>query len=239
MPRDGSLCTGELSALPRAAATSGKAPSREGFLWLPAGDRLQLEQTIRRKIGSINQLSKIVNICFAHRLICTNLLPLQKEPFLPSAPEGPLNPFLTVGRRCRSELQAAAFISAPWPGFQSARPAGGAGPRQALEARWNSVWAGRRKLLLWTWGFSFPGNAGGSQAHGAVPGGLEFCFLRGLVCRQPLTFFSPSWTVHDRELRLNFRVACIAGLYKIILSEHTSKIAFINILYLLMKRFLF
>lgn len=63
---------------------------------------------------------------------------------------------------------------------------------------------------------------GGSQAHGAVPGGLEFSwFLKGLVCRQPLTFFSPSWTVHDRELRLNFRVACIAGLFKIILSEHT------------------
>lgn len=38
------------------------------------------------------------------------------------APEGPLNTFLTVGRRCRTELQAAAFISAMWPGFQSARP---------------------------------------------------------------------------------------------------------------------
>lgn len=81
---------------------------------------------------------------------------------------------------------------------------------------------------------------GGSQAHGAVPGGLEFSwFLKGLVCRQPLTLFSPSWTVHDRELRLNLMVACIAGLFKIILSEHTSKIAFINILYLLMKIFLF
>lgn len=94
----GPLCTGELSALPLAAATSGQAPSQAGFLWLPAGYRLQLEQTIRRKIGSINQLSKIFNICFAHGLICTNLLPLQKEPCLQCAPEGPLNAFLTVGQ---------------------------------------------------------------------------------------------------------------------------------------------
>lgn len=43
----GCLCAGELSALPLAAATSGKAPSGMGFLWLPAGYRLQLEQTIK------------------------------------------------------------------------------------------------------------------------------------------------------------------------------------------------
>lgn len=97
---------------------------RRASFWLLAGERLQLEQTIRREIGSINQLSRIFNICFAHGLICTNLLPLQKESFLHFAPEGLLNTFLTVGRRCCPELQAAAFISATCPGFLSPRPGG-------------------------------------------------------------------------------------------------------------------
>lgn len=62
-------------------------------------------------------------------------------------------------------------------------------------------------------------------------------FLRALFADNLLLSFLLHG-LYRTELRLNFSFACIAGLYKIILSEHTSKIAFINILYLLMKRFL-
>ena len=42
----------------------------------------------------------------------------------------------------------------------------------------------------------------GSGAVSTVPRGLGFSpwwLLKCLVCRQPLTFFSPSETVHDRR----------------------------------------
>lgn len=53
--------------------------------------------------------------------------------------------------------------------------------------------------------FLSAGSPLGSQAHHAVPGGLGFSpwwFLKCLVCRQPLTCFSPSGTVHDRQKEL-------------------------------------
>lgn len=142
-------------------------------------------------MGSINQLSKMFHTCFAPGLICTNSLPLQKEPCLQCDPDGPLNAFLAVGRRWCSELQAAAFSSAPLPGFQSSRP----GRRCRAEAGAGS----QVEQCMGRKSGSCPLGGGGSQAHGAVPGGLEFSwFLKGPVCRQPLTFFSPLWTVHDR-----------------------------------------
>lgn len=124
----GPLCAGKVSALPLAAATSGKAPSGG----LPSGFQqvtgCKLEQTIGRKIGSVNQLSKIFNTSFApHGLICTNLLLLQKEPNLQWAPEGPLNAFLTVGRRGCSSGSGVHLSHLAWfPVCQAT---------QALEAR--------------------------------------------------------------------------------------------------------
>lgn len=218
---------------------------RRASSWLLAGYRLQLEQTIRREIGSINQLSKMFNICFAPGLICTNLIPLQKEPFLQCAPEGPLNAFafLTVDRRCCSELQAAG--SSQPRGLVSSLPgqAGGAGPGRWGRARGNSGQesgscspGGSAFLATGTWG---AGEGGVHRLTVEFPVDWSFLgFLRALFAGSLLLSFLLHG-LYMAELSLTFRVACIAGLYKIILSEHTSKIAFINILYLLRKDFSF
>lgn len=135
----------------------------------------------RQSEGKLGALTSFLKLLIFALLICTNLLPLQKEPFLQSAPEGPLSPLLTVGCRC-SELHLS-----PVACFQSAGPAGGAGRGR----RWKPVeqcLGGKVGAALSDVGSSFPGNSGVRRLPVQIPWTGVFLVSQG-PCLQTASYF--------------------------------------------------
>lgn len=191
----GSLFGGELPALQVAAATcQGAFRGR-----LPCWSLTGLEGHSlngQRKVGSVNQFSEIFNTCFAHVLICTNLLSLPKGPFLPWAP-GRVSESLSF---CRPQAPPLAPGSGVHLGLVAWFPSlpgwvGSAGPRQAQEARWNSLGAGNRKLFFGGGGPT--GSHVGLQAHCAFLG--DWVFLVGCEVPSLWTAVFLLQGLHDRR----------------------------------------
>ena len=150
----------------------------------------------QRKVGSVNQFSEIFNTCFAHVLICTNLLSLPKGPFLPWAP-GRVSESLSF---CRPQAPPWAPGSGVHLGLVAWFPSlpgwvGSAGPRQAQEARWNSLGAGNRKLFFGGGGPT--GSHVGLQAHCAFLG--DWVFLVGCEVPSWWTAVFLLQGLHDRR----------------------------------------
>lgn len=189
----GSLCARGAFCTPTGYSYSSKAPLRRASF--PTSSRFIGCSLNRQSEGKLRVLTSFLKflICFAHVLICTNSLSLQKRLFLRYVAAGPLKAVLTAGLRHCSELRAAAFIQLHGLVSMSSRQGrpcratAGAGSR--VEQRLGRKVEG---ALLEVGGSAFlsTGCSVGSQAHGTVPGGLEFpWFLKGLVCRQPLFSF--------------------------------------------------
>lgn len=209
MSRD--LCSQRgLSVLRLAVATSGKAPSEEGFL--PAFEqvsRLPLEQTIGGKSGVLTSFLRHFNICLAHMLICTNSLSLLKGPFLQYVPASSSEsiPHWWPQALLRASGRSAHLSHVAWfpclPG-----QVGNAGPRWALEA--DGTASGQESR-------SFPLGGGGLCGGSGLPilwqlSGFTgspcsswrtgvFLVVSEVPCLQISSFFSPSGTMHNRALR--------------------------------------
>lgn len=187
-----------LSVLRLAVATSGKAPSEEGFL--PAFEqvsRLPLEQTIGGKSGVLTSFLKHFNTCLAHMLICTNSLSLLKGPFLQYVPASSSEsiPHWWPQALLHASGRSVHLSHVAWFPCLPVQ-VGNAGPWWALEAGGTASGQESRSFPLGGGGlggeFSLlsSGSSLGSPAHRAVPGGLGFSwwFLKCLVCRYPLSF---------------------------------------------------
>lgn len=180
-----------------AVATSGKAPSEEGFL--PAFEqvsRLPLQQTIRGKSGVLTSFLKHFNTCLAHMLICTNSLSLLKGPFLQYVPTSSSEsiPHWWPQALLRASGRSVHLSHVAWFPFLPGQ-VGSAGPWWALEAGGTASGQESRSFPLGGGGLgggirpSYPLAA--LWVHRVVPGRLGFSwwFLKCLVCRYPLFSF--------------------------------------------------